>query len=65
MKLACRDIDQQAPLTQPRESVGVPHEALPHQGVTRMATLNGTHVVMLQRDTFGSLHLRPYRTDSL
>jgi hypothetical protein len=65
MKIACRDIDQQAPLTAPHEPVGVPRQALPHQGVTRMANLNGTHVLMLQRDTAGSLHLRPYTTASL
>ena len=64
MKIACRDIDQQPPLTQPHEPVGVPREVLPQAGVTRMANLNGTHVVMLQRDA-GGLHLRPYSTASL
>jgi hypothetical protein len=65
LKIACRDIDQQPALTEPREPVGVPREALPHQGVTRLANLNGTFVLMLQREADGSLHLRPYRTDSL
>jgi hypothetical protein len=65
MKIACRDIDQQPALVEPREPVGVPREALPHEGVTRMANLNGSHVLMLQRGASGSLHLRPYRTDSL
>jgi hypothetical protein len=65
MKIACRDIDQQPPLTQPHEPVGVPREALPHQGVTRMANLDDTHVVMLQREPAGTLHLRPYSTASL
>ena len=64
MKIACRDIDQQPPLTQPHEPVGVPREVLPQAGVTRMANLNGTHVLMLQRDA-GGLHLRPYSTASL
>jgi hypothetical protein len=65
IKIACRDVDQQPPLTAPHEPVGVPRKALPHQGVTRMANLNGTHVLMLQRDADGSLHLRPYSTASL
>jgi hypothetical protein len=65
MKIACRDIDEQAPLTEPRQPVGVPRETLPHEGVIRMANLNGSHVVMLQRDTNGNLHLRPYATADL
>jgi hypothetical protein len=65
MKIACRDIDQQPALVEAREPVGVPRALLPHEGVTRMANLNGFHVLMLQRDAAGSLHLRPYRTDSL
>ena len=32
MKIACRDIDQQGPLTAPQEPVGVPREALSHPG---------------------------------
>ncbi|MBV9356437.1 MAG: hypothetical protein JO023_13025, partial [Chloroflexi bacterium] len=65
MKLACRDIDRQEALTQPREPVGVPRETLPQEGVTHMANLNGTHVLMLQRDASGNLHLRPYSTATL
>jgi hypothetical protein len=65
MKIACRDIDRQQPLTQPQEPVGVPRETLPQEGVMRMANLNGTHVLMLQRDASGNLHLRPYSTASL
>jgi hypothetical protein len=45
--------------------VGVPRETLPQEGVTRMANLNGTHVLMLQRDATGHLHLRPYSTATL
>ena len=65
MRIACRDIDLQAPLTEPGDRTGVPRDDLPHQGVTRMANLNGTAVLMLQRDPDGSLNLRPYSTASL
>jgi hypothetical protein len=65
MKIACRDIDQQAPLTEPHQPVGVPRETLPQEGVMRMANLNGSHVLMLQRDDEGKLHLRPYATAAL
>jgi hypothetical protein len=59
-KLACSDIDDQAALTQPTEPVGVPRQALPLEGVTRMATTDDDQVVMLQRDAGGDLHLRTY-----
>jgi hypothetical protein len=65
MKIASRDIDQQTPLTEPHQPVGVPRETMPHEGVTRMANLNGSHVLMLQRDADGRLHLRPYATATL
>jgi hypothetical protein len=63
-KIACSDIDGQDALTEPREPVGVPREALPHEGVTRMANLNGSHVLMMQRDE-GGIHLRSYSCASL
>jgi hypothetical protein len=59
LKLACADIDGQAALTEPKEPVGVPREALPHEGVSRMAA-RGDQVLMLQRDAAGDLHLRTY-----
>lgn len=62
-RMACADIDGQAGLTEPREPVGVPREALPHEGVTRMA-VRGERVVMLQRDADGQ-HLRSYASDEL
>jgi hypothetical protein len=62
-KIACSDIDGQEPLTTPKEPVGVPREALPHEGVSRMAAVNG-HVLMLQRDANG-VHLRSYDTAEL
>jgi hypothetical protein len=65
LKIACADIDGQEPLTQPQQPVGVPREALPQEGVSRMASANGTHVLMLQQDAAGGLHLRSYDSASL
>lgn len=65
LKMACADIDRQEPLTHPQQPVGVPREALPQQGVSRMASANGAHVLMLQQDEAGDLHLRSYDSDSL
>jgi hypothetical protein len=65
LKIACGDIDQQGALTQPKEPVGVPREALPQEGVGRMANLNGSYVLMLQQDDAGHAHLHSYSTASL
>jgi hypothetical protein len=65
MRIACRDIDRQAPLTVQGDRTGVPRQDLPQQGVTRMANFNGSAVLMLQRDADESLNLRPYSTASL
>jgi hypothetical protein len=65
IKIACVDIDQQEPLTQPNEPIGVPRETLPQQGVSRMANLNGTHVLMMQQDDAGNVHLRSYSRATL
>jgi hypothetical protein len=59
-KMACSDIDDQAALTQPTEPVGVPRQAVPLEGVSRMATRADDQVVMLQRDANGDRHLRTY-----
>jgi hypothetical protein len=64
LKLACREIDAQEPLTTPQEPVGVPSQSLPHEGVSRMASVDG-HVLMLQRDASGGLNLRSYASSSL
>jgi hypothetical protein len=64
IKIACRDIDGQEGLTEPREPVGVPRETEDLQGVTRLANLNGSHVLALQTDG-GRLHLRSLKTASL
>jgi hypothetical protein len=65
MKLACRDIEGQQALTQPGEPVGVPRVEMPQQGVGRMANLNGSAVVMLQRDEAGNLNLASHAVATL
>ena len=60
MKIACKDIDRQGPLTQPNEPMGVPRQTLPHQGVGRMANLKDSHVIMIQQDDAGRIHLRSH-----
>ena len=65
IKIACKDIDGQAPLTQPEEPVGPPRQELPHQGVSAMANLNGSHVLMVQEDNAGNVHLRSYDVATL
>jgi hypothetical protein len=63
LKIDGRDIDAQDGLTQHRQPRGVPWEALPQEGVSRMAVVDG-QVVMLQRDDAG-LRLRSYGSASL
>jgi hypothetical protein len=65
MKVAGKDIDRQEALTQPKEPVGVPRESLPQQGVSRMANLNGSYVLMLQQDDGGNVYLRSYSNATL
>lgn len=65
IKIACRDIDGQAPLTTPREPVGVPRETKDLRGITRLANLNGGYVLALQVDEDGRRHLRSLKTASL
>jgi hypothetical protein len=65
VKIACRDIDSQAPLTEPTEPVGVPRETKDLQGITRLANLNGSHLLALQADDAGREHLRSIKTASL
>jgi len=64
VKIACRDIDEQPALTEPREPVGVPRETEDLQGITRLANLNGAHVLALQSDDAGQ-HLRSLKIASL
>jgi hypothetical protein len=65
IKIACRDIDGQAPLTTPQEPVGVPRETKDLQGITRLANLSGSYVLALQVDGDGRRHLRSLKTASL
>jgi hypothetical protein len=66
MKISTREIDQQAPLLTPRAPVGASFVPLPQRGITRLANLNGSHVLMLQREgDTGPSHLRSVATDAL
>jgi hypothetical protein len=65
VKIACRDIDAQSPLTEPKQPVGVPRETKDLQGIRRLANLNGSHVLALQSDDAGRQHLRSVKTASL
>jgi hypothetical protein len=64
VKIACREIDSQAPLTQPKEPVGVPRETKDTRGIRRLATRGG-YVLALQADEAGRQHLRTLKTASL
>jgi hypothetical protein len=64
VKIACRDIDAQPALTEPREPVGVPRKTEDLRGVTRLANLNGSYVLALQGEG-GRKHLRSLKTASL
>ena len=50
VKIACRDIDSQPPLTEPQQPVGVPRETKDLQGIRRLANLGGSYVLALQSD---------------
>jgi hypothetical protein len=65
IKIACRDIDGQEPLTEPKEPIGVPRETEDLRGINRLANLNGSHVLALQADDDGRQHLRSLKTASL
>ena len=65
VKIACRDIDSQSPLTQPRQPVGVPRETKDLQGIRRLASLGDSYVLALQSDDAGRQHLRSLKTASL
>lgn len=65
VKIACRDIDGQSPLTEPKQPVGVPRETKDLQGIRRLASLGDSHVLVLQADDAGRQHLRSVKTASL
>jgi hypothetical protein len=64
VKIACRDIDAQEPLTEPQKPVGVPRETEDLQGITCLANLSEGHVLALQVDG-DRRHLRTLKTASL
>jgi hypothetical protein len=64
VKIACRDIDTQPPLTEPTEPVGVPRETEDLQGITRLANLDDSYVLALQADR-DRQHLRSLKAASL
>jgi hypothetical protein len=64
VKIDCTDIDDQPPLTEPKESVGVPRTTEQVQGVIRLDNLGADHVLALRTD--GSRrHLFSLKVDSL
>jgi hypothetical protein len=65
VKIACRDIDDQSALTEPKQPVGVPRETKDLQGIRRLANLGSSHVLILQSDDAGRQHLRSLKTTSL
>jgi hypothetical protein len=65
VKIACRDIDGQSPLTEPKQPVGVPRETKDLQGIRRLASLGENHLLVLQSDDAGRQHLRSVKTASL
>jgi len=65
LKLAGKDIDGQPGLIEPTAPIGVPRERQELEGIIRLDNLNGEHVLALQRDDAGRLHLRSLKTASL
>lgn len=65
LKIPAAAIADQPALTTPTEPVGVPREELGHAGVSLMANLGPSQVLMLQRDELGHLALHTYDTASL
>jgi hypothetical protein len=64
LKISCRDIDAQEALTTPGEPEGARRDAEELAGVSKMANLNGSHLLVLQEDEKGR-HLRSLKTASL
>ena len=64
LKIRCRDIDAQDELTTPHEPEGVDRETEDLAGITAMANLGESHLLVLQDDAAGR-HLRSLKTSSL
>jgi hypothetical protein len=58
-KIAIRDVENQDAMAEPGGPGGVPRVNLPQEGVSRMAVV-GDSVLMMQADAEGDLHLRSY-----
>jgi len=65
VKIACRDIDDQAPLTEPTEPIGVTRKTEELRGVRRLANLNDNYVLALRADDDGRQHVRSLKTSAL
>jgi hypothetical protein len=65
VKIACQDVDSQAPLTEPTEPVGVARHTEDLRGVRRLANLDAGVVLALQADDDGRQHLRSLKTADL
>jgi hypothetical protein len=63
-KIPAAAVAGQAPLTEKLEPVGIPREALDHPGVSWMANLDRSSVVVIQRDG-AETHLRTLQAASL
>jgi hypothetical protein len=64
-RVARGDIDHQEGITQKGDLVGAARKTLPQQGVTWMARLGDSHILMLQQDDANALSLRSYAVESL
>jgi len=64
LKIPAASVAGQEPLTEHLEPVGLPREALDHSGVTWMANLDRTNVVVIQREG-SDTHLRTLQAASL
>jgi hypothetical protein len=64
VKIDCRDIDAQEPLTEPHKPYGVPRETKDLAGIIRLANLGDGYVLALQ-SADGRQHLRALKTASL
>jgi hypothetical protein len=65
VKIACRDIDSQAPLTEPTEPIGADRKTEDLTGVRRLANLGGSYVLALQVDDDGRNLLRSLKSSSV
>jgi hypothetical protein len=65
IKIDRRDIDNQVPLTEPKEPLGVPRETKEVRGITRLGNLGDGFVLALQSGDDGRQHLRSFATSSL